>query len=138
MIVVLDTNVLVSALGRASTEQWILKALRQRQFSLLISTEIFFEYHEILQRLHSPATVHLAITLLENLKNVRHVEPRYRWRLIHTDPDDNKFVDCAIAGGAFALVTEDTDFNILKTIDFPPVTVLSVQEFAALMGVEQS
>ena len=32
------------------------------------------------------------------------------------DPDDNKYCDCAIAGNAKYLVTEDKHFQILKSI----------------------
>ncbi|MBU6341467.1 MAG: PIN domain-containing protein [Bacteroidetes bacterium] len=45
------------------------------------------------------------------------------------DPDDNKFVDCAIAGQAKYIVTEDRHFNILKKIPFPKVLVLNTDAF---------
>jgi len=45
------------------------------------------------------------------------------------DPDDNKFVDAAIAAGADFLVTEDRDFKRLRNVDFPEVTVLNLSEF---------
>jgi len=53
------------------------------------------------------------------------------FHLIEADPDDNKFVDCAICGNAELIVTNDVHFNILKNIDFPIVDVKSIQEFTA-------
>jgi len=47
--------------------------------------------------------------------NIRHVEPKFRFNVISTDPDDNKFCDCAIAAEANFVVTEDNDFNALKS-----------------------
>jgi predicted nucleic acid-binding protein len=41
--------------------------------------------------------------LLETLtlkKNVTLITPYFNWSLINADTDDNKFVDCAIAGNA--------------------------------------
>ena len=50
--------------------------------------------------------------------------------LIDADPDDNKFVDCAVAADAEYIVTNDTHFNILKQIDWPKLTVIAIKEFA--------
>ncbi len=49
--------------------------------------------------------------------------------LIETDPDDNKFVDCAVAADAENIVTNDSHFNILKQIDWPKITVITIKEF---------
>ena len=53
------------------------------------------------------------------------------FHLIEADPDDNKFVDCAICGNAELIVTNDAHFNVLKSIGFPIVEVKSIQEFVA-------
>ena len=62
-------------------------------------------------------------------KNVKLITPFYHWHLITTDPDDNKFVDCAIAANAKCIVTEDHHFNVLKEIPFPSVAVVGIDEF---------
>ena len=41
------------------------------------------------------------------------------FNLIQKDPDDNKFVDCAITAGARYIVTEDHHYDVLKWKDFP-------------------
>lgn len=64
-----------------------------------------------------------------NLPNVEKIEISYKWNLITTDPDDNKFVDCAIAGRVKYIVTNDRHFNILKDIQFPKVDIMSIQDF---------
>ena len=53
----------------------------------------------------------------------------YNFYLIQSDPDDNKFVDCAIAAGAKFIVTEDNHFNILRQIDYPKVDIVGLDEF---------
>ena len=47
-------------------------------------------------------------------EHVRRVEPTYFWRAIVHDPDDNTFVDAAVAGDAEWIVTEDTHFQALE------------------------
>ncbi len=66
---------------------------------------------------------------LKDLPNVEFVNVYFKWQLIENDPDDNKFVDCAIAANAKCIVSEDKHFRILKTIDFPKVEVLTIEEF---------
>ena len=61
------------------------------------------------------------------------VNPLWRFRLIEKDPDDNKFVDCAICSRANYLVSNDRHLSVLKTIPFPSVNVVSLQEFVDLI-----
>jgi predicted nucleic acid-binding protein len=57
----------------------------------------------------------------------------YKWNLITVDPDDNKFVDCAIAANADYIVTNDKHFNILKEINFPKVSCITIEEFIEIL-----
>ena len=43
--------------------------------------------------------------------------------LITADPDDNKFVDCAVTAGATNIVSNDRHFRELERYDFPRVDV---------------
>jgi len=48
-------------------------------------------------------------------------------------PDDNKFTDAYIAANADYLVTNDAHFNEVKNISFPPVNVISADEFLEIV-----
>ena len=63
------------------------------------------------------------------MPNIEHVNPTYRFNLITTDPDDNKFVDCAIIAGATYIVSNDHHFQELERYDFPKVNVCTLSEF---------
>ena len=65
--------------------------------------------------------------------NLIHINTYFNFRLISKDPDDNKFVDCAIAAGAYCIVSEDGDFKVLQTIPFPAVRVLTIAELKELV-----
>ena len=59
-----------------------------------------------------------------------HCESYFRFRVLHDiDKDDDKFVDCAIAADADFIVTEDGHFNVLTNLGFPPVRVVTLDEF---------
>ena len=87
------------------------------------------EYEEILSQKTSSFFADAIIKALLNRKNLIRVSPTWRFRLIIQDPDDNKFVDCAVAGQAQLLVSNDKHFKVLRKIDFPAVTLLRIQEF---------
>jgi predicted nucleic acid-binding protein len=54
--------------------------------------------------------------------------------LITVDPDDNKFVDCAVAANADFICTEDKHFKVLKKVPFPPVKVISADDFVEILS----
>ena len=61
------------------------------------------------------------------------VSPRSKyhslWESFVQIKDDNKFVDCAIAAEAKCIVTNDHHYDVLNTIPFPKVEVVSLVEF---------
>lgn len=66
------------------------------------------------------------------LPNMERIEVYYKWNLIR-DADDNKFSDCTVAAGADYLVTQDKDFNALKEVEFPKISVISIEEFKSIL-----
>lgn len=61
-------------------------------------------------------------------------DPHFKFNLIKTDPDDNKFVDCAIVAGAKCIVTEDKHFGVLDSITFPHVDVVGIDTFVSTLS----
>jgi len=96
---------------------------------LCVSNEILFEYREILARKTTAEIAENIIEFLSISPFVEKAEIYFNFLLISEDLDDNKFVDCAIAANAVCLVSNDRHFQVLKTVDFPQVTILKLQEF---------
>lgn len=61
--------------------------------------------------------------------NLRRFDPHFSFGLITADVDDNKFVDCAVVSNADFIVTEDHHFDVLKSVPFPHVTCIGINEF---------
>ncbi len=131
--VVLDTNVLLVSVSSRSKYHWIFRELLAGRFNLLISNEILSEYEEIIGDRFNAETARNVVRTLLLLPNVERVHPMYRWKLIAADPDDDKFVDCAVAANAHALVTQDRHFEVLDRVDFPQIHRLGVAAFEALL-----
>jgi len=133
MKIVLDTNCLLPAVFQYSKYHWIWESFRRGDFILCYSNEIIEEYEELLSCLYPIEITKNTIHLLLVSHNVEKVIPYYKWDLIAADPDDNKFADCALNGGADYLVSNDKHFNILKKIDFPKINVLNIDTFKNIL-----
>lgn len=127
--VVIDTNSLLMALSARSGYHRIWKSFLAGDFVLCISNEILEEYAEVIARNISINLARYVVFTIMERNNVRQITPFYKWHLITSDPDDNKFVDCAIAANARFIVTEDHHFDVLKTIPFPSVNVINIDDF---------
>lgn len=132
-LVVLDTNCLVQIISAHSPYRNIWLAFLQKRYTLCVSNEILNEYQEILERHTTAEIAENVILLLLNSRNVRFYSPHFHFHLIEKDPDDNKFVDCAIIAGADYIVSEDAHFRTLKDIPFPTVQVIRLDEFRIIL-----
>lgn len=128
MRIVLDTNVFLVCISSKSKLHWLFQSLLKGDFLLCVTTDILAEYAEIIEQQMGHSASENALAVLENLPNVIFITTYYRFGLLQ-DEDDNKFVDCAIASNADFIVTHDKDFNLLKTINFPVVTIANTDEF---------
>lgn len=70
--------------------------------------------------------------VIENMDNLIQVTSYFKFNLIKSDPDDNKFVDCAIAANADFILTEDKHFLRLRSLSFPKVEIINISEFKSM------
>ncbi len=131
--VILDTNVFLVSILPHHKYFWIYETLREKEYDLLISNEILSEYYEKLTEKYGLENTNNAIEVLLTSTNVHLISPSYRFTLIKDDSDDDKFVDCAVAGNADFIVSHDRHFDILKSIVFPKVNVIKILEFKEIL-----
>ena len=129
MKIVLDTNCLVNIIMPKSYNNDVWLAFRAQKYYLCVTNEILFEYHEILTRRYNNIIANTVLKELIESPNVERINPTYRFNLITSDRDDNKFVDCAIVAGAKFIVSNDKHFAELKNYAFPQVDVCSLADF---------
>jgi uncharacterized protein len=129
MRIVLDTNILLVILSRKAKHRPVFDSFLDEEYTLCLSTEILAEYTEIIGNQMGIDYVSYLMEIIDRAENIVLVTTYYRWNLIYADPDDNKFVDCAIACNAKYIVSEDKHYKILKNIPFPKVEVIGIDEF---------
>lgn len=135
MRVCLDTNVLVQLFGTTRPYGPIADALQQGRLELAVSNEILLEYEETVTQLSGQARWQSLITFFDAISrlhnNILYVEPQFRFGVIAADPDDNKFVDCAIAIEAEFIVTWDRHFEVLLSAGYKPKPIDPAQFITA-------
>ncbi len=134
MDIVLDTNCLIQIISRHSQFYELWQDFINGAYRLYVTNDIIDEYEEILSEKTTPHIAKLVCEIILRAPNTIKLDAHFRWGLIESDPDDNKFVDCAIVANANFIVTEDNHFNVLKHISFPHVNVLKLSEFDELMS----
>lgn len=127
MRVVLDTQVLLrgAVAGNDSLTAKIFEAWLDSRFELLLSEATLNEIERVLQRpevlrkLRFSVIEARALALLLRRRG-QLVAPSVRIRRSR-DPDDDKFLECAVAGHATCLVTADHDLLSLRNIEGIPI-----------------
>lgn len=132
MRVVIDTNVVVSAILKdRKPQEVILFVRRQPEFEWIASAEILAEYTEVIQRkkFNLPdATIAQWLELFGEMIRVVAVHQQYDFP---RDQKDAKFLACSLAASADYLITGDGDFKDAYRIG--QTKVLSVTLFKSLV-----
>lgn len=135
MNIVLDTNIILQVAFTEKPLKFVWDKLLTGAYTLYVTEDILCEYQEkIIDCFHNELLANVFVNVLVNCPYVKRIETFFRYDLIKQDPDDNKFVDCALACNAKYIVTEDTHFAELKNIPFPKVDILSLEEFAKILA----
>lgn len=105
--IVVDTNVLVSSFFGGKPRE-VMELWRDGQFVLCLSDEIVAEYLEVLARFeHAKQEAQEFLAMVSEGEGVAYVLPRERLRVVVADPEDNKFLECAVTAEAELIVSGD-------------------------------
>jgi putative PIN family toxin of toxin-antitoxin system len=133
VLVVIDTNVLLVSISSKSKYHWVYRLILDKKIQIAFTHDILIEYEEQLASHWHPEIAMNVTRSLTELSTAFRTIVYYNLNLIAADVDDNKFVDCAFAANADFIVTNDSHFNVLKSIDFPSIPVVNIGEFTDLL-----
>jgi len=114
--VVVDTNVLMSGIFFGGTPGRIVDAVKLGQVTLTVSPGILDEYRRVAEDLESTygeLEAQSLITLLAAGADV--VDAPDLSESVSRDPDDDKFLACALAASAPVVVSGDLDLQTLES-----------------------
>src|ERR1700749_1455641 len=127
--IILDPNIFLVSLAPKFKYHWIYQSLVQNKYDLAVSNEILTEYQEQIAYRYGIAYSDASLDFLLLLPNVVLKNPSFLWQLVENDKDDNKFVDCYIAGQCDYIISNDRHIHQIKDSQFPQVSVLRYEEF---------
>ena len=122
--IVLDTNCLLMCISSKSPYHKVWTEFVEGRVEWCVSTEILSEYMEILEQKTNAWFAEVIVNAIVNNENTVTVSPSFFFNLIQADPDDNKFVDCAVCGNAEYIVSNDSHFQALNDIDWPKLQLV--------------
>jgi putative PIN family toxin of toxin-antitoxin system len=131
--VVLDTNVYFSAFNGARGvpfELWR-RAVRG-EYALLISPAIIREVAEVLREDLIWPEPEIVAQLKLIVRVAKIIEPKLTLEEIKADPDDDRILECAIAGHADLIVSGDRHLTRLKT--FQSIGIVRPVDFLRTLG----
>ena len=127
MRIVIDTNVLASAIFFGGKPYLLLRYIMDGQVDVVASKEIVDEYEEIVLRLKQKyPSISTRIPLQEILGRFEIIRVTTDIH-ISRDPDDDKFISCAIDGKCLYIVSGDRD--LLDIENYGDIEILTVVDF---------
>jgi len=128
--IVLDTNVLISAIIFGRAPRTILEMVIAGKVRCVLSFAILDELRDVLQRPKFGFTPEQAITVVEELRGLCEIlNPARRIRTIKADPDDNRILECAVEAQADTVVSGDA--HLLKLKRFRGISIMTPADFLA-------
>ena len=136
--IVVDTNVLISAVFFKGKPDIILEAWRTGKLEMILSHEILEEYSKVLERLSERyPSIDTSGILSMFTTGCRMIEPAEAiGKQICEDPDDDKFIAAAIGGEAETIISGDK--HLLEVKGYSGIEVLRPAEFINQYLSEQS
>jgi putative PIN family toxin of toxin-antitoxin system len=133
MRVVADTNILISALLFGGLPGKFLDLALRRRFTLVTSKALLDELDEKLRgKFAVSESDALAIRAkLEGHANL--VEPDFELNAVPDDPDDNRVLECAVAGQADWIVSGDR--HLLGLVRHAGIEIVTVRQFVETTGL---
>lgn len=128
MRIVLDTNVLISGIYFSGPPGRILAAWHSGKLQLAVSIEILEEYLNVAERLasrYSGVEYEGIFGLI--VQNAQLVQGADLPEPVSEDPDDDKFLACALASNTRIIVSGDSD--LLRVSGYADIRVITPKRF---------
>ena len=128
---VIDTNVLISSFFGGNPKK-VIDLWRTGKAVLCLSDEILKEYLRVIARLPiAPETTNRLVAILHEKRNIELVAPSRHHAVIREDPEDDKFIDCAVEAKADCIVSGDA--HLLQIKAYQAIPIYSPKDFLQII-----
>jgi hypothetical protein len=128
MRVVIDTNIFVSSFFGGKPRK-IIDLWKTGKITLCLSNAILDEYIDVLRRvgLREEDELEELLSLFSRGLNLLFTTKTPKIRIIKNDPDDDKFIECAVALEAHTVITGDREVLTIK--EYMGIRIVTPQQF---------
>jgi uncharacterized protein len=128
MRVVIDTNVFVSSFFGGNPKK-IIDLWKNEEFTLCISHAVLDEYVDVLRRigLKEEAELEELMALFSQGFNILFTAKTPKIKIVKNDPDDDKFIECAVALKADVVITGDREVQAVG--EYMGIKIVTPQQF---------
>jgi len=127
---VIDTNILISAIGFGGKPRQILLLLLDKKIKVIISPILLAEFHEVIHKKFPFLQKELPIIDNKFTKIMIKVHPNATLNVVR-DVDDNRVLEAAVAGKCQYIITGDKDLLVLKS--YRQIKIITPDDFLKLL-----
>ncbi|MBF0542766.1 MAG: putative toxin-antitoxin system toxin component, PIN family [Nitrospirae bacterium] len=132
--IVIDTNVIISALFWRGYPRMIYDYIRGHKFILLSSNEMEKELIRVLGYPKFGLSSKEIIPIIKNIRGyAKYVDITIRLNAIDIDPTDNIFLECAVCGKADYIISGDR--HLLDIREYEGIQILKSRDFLIAEGL---
>ena len=126
--VVIDTNVFISSFFWGNPKK-IIDLWKKGEIKLCLSREIVDEYVEVLKRLglQNESELQELLNTFSEGHNIIFSATTPSLKIIEQDPDDNMFIECAVALGCSHIISGDNHLKQVK--NYMGIKIVPPKEF---------
>jgi len=132
MRITADVNILVSSTFWSGDSDKVLRMIENNEAELVLSAEILddfmkvLDYPEIKDKIRGKGLeMNRTVEKIESISII--VRPETRLDVVKEDPDDNKILECALAGKADYVISNDK--HLLKMKEYSGIKIIKPEEF---------
>jgi len=130
--ITVDTNVMVSSAFWAGAPDQLMELVEHKKIELVLSEEIVKELINVLEYDDVKAKVKekglwMRRTVEKILSNSQIIITQEKIDAVVEDPDDNKIIECAVAGKVDCIVSRDN--HLLKLKRYRHIRIMTPEEF---------
>lgn len=127
MRIVIDTNVMISGLFFGGFPRRVIDAVLENRVTACATPEIVAEYREIIQEMIVRRQGTFQASFFHPLmQKLRMIDAKTRVELCR-DPDDDKFISCAMDAGCLYIVSGDRD--LLELGEVSSIQIITARAF---------
>ena len=124
--VLLDTNILISALGFGGKPREIFKLVLDKKIKAISSSILLAEFDDVISKKFPKLAIHLSRIQKLFRKNMKIIKPGHSVHVLQDD-SDNRVLEAALEGNCDYIVTGDKDLLDLKI--YKKIIILKPNDF---------